>query len=108
MVSSDSLKNFRKARHPEEESKLHKMYKARRQRGMPVDGEWLQSRMRQMVKQKNPEFKAGNQWLSMFCKRKGISMQVKTHRKSKSVAERLPRIKRFHWYAIYQMATEDP
>ena len=87
---------------------LFRELKARRARGLPVDGEWLMSQMRQSVKDSGQTFKASKMWVSKFCKRKGISLQRKTHRKSKSIKERLPKISRFHWYAVYQMATEDP
>ena len=32
----------------------------------------------------------------------------KTNKKSQSVEERLAKVKNFHWYTIYKMATEDP
>ena len=107
-VSSQAALKFKAAKYPEEERIVHKKYKARRQRGLPVDGEWLQSQMRLQVKDKDPNFKASWKWLSMFCERKGVSLQRKTHRKSRSIKERLPKIRRFHWYAVYQMADEDP
>ena len=53
-------------------------------------------------------FKAEENWLNKFTKRKGVSKQRKTNVKSLSIAERLSQIKNFHWYTIYQMATEDP
>jgi len=38
-------------------------------------------------------FAASNKWLRLFCERYGISMQKKTNKKSKSIEERLPKIK---------------
>ena len=51
---------------------------------------------------------ASNRWLLNFTKRKGISKQRKTNKKSKSVEERIPQVKNFHWWAVYEMATQDP
>jgi len=42
-------------------------------------------------------------WLNGFCSR-----QKKINMKSKRLEERMPQIRNFHWYTIYQMATEDP
>ena len=79
---------------------------------MVVDAQYLQSKMRFAVAQsgKDPEnkFKGSSMWLSNFVKRHGISKQRKTNKKNKSIAERLPQIKNFHYWAIYKMATEEP
>ena len=68
--------------------------------------------MKEEVKKsgKDPEgkFQGSNRWLNGFTKRKGISHQRKTNNKNRSVTERLPEIRNFHWWAIYQMALEDP
>ena len=110
--SSTAITNNKKARFEEEEKTLHKKYKARRARDYVVDSHYLQSQMRIMVKNSGEntdwKFKASNMWLSNFTKRWGISKQKKTNKKSKSLEERLPKIRDFHWYTIYQMATEDP
>ena len=34
--------------------------------------------------------------------------QKKTNKKSKSIPERIPKVKNFHWYTVYQMALEEP
>ena len=60
---------------------------------------------------KDPEkkFKASDKWLHNFTKRWGITKQKKkTNKKSLSIEERLPLVQNFHWWSIYQMATEDP
>ena len=59
---------------------------------------------------KDPEgkFKASNKWLFNFTRRKGISKQRKTNKKSKSIEERLPQVLNFHWWTVYEMATQDP
>jgi len=68
--------------------------------------------MKLLVKKsgKDPEnkFKASDRWLHNFTRRRGISKQRKTNKKSQSVEERLAKVKNFHWYTIYKMATEDP
>ena len=110
--SSTGITSQKKARFEEEEKALHKKYKARRARGLVVDSHYLQSQMRIIVKNsgKNTDgkFKASNKWLFNFTKRWGISKQKTTNKKSKSLEERLPKIRDFHWYTIYQMTTEDP
>ena len=77
-----------------------------------VDYEWLKAKMKMHVKEsgKDPEekFKASNKWVQRFMKRKGLSVQKKTGKKHRPTAELLPRVKNFHWYSIYQMASEDP
>ena len=60
------------------------------------------------MKVKDKKFKGTNMWTKNFCKRYGISMQKKTNNKSKSIEERLPKIKNFYWYVQYQMALEEP
>ena len=47
-----------------------------------------------------------NKWKSKFCKRWKISVQKKTNGKSKSVAERIHKVKNYHFYTIYQAATQ--
>ena len=91
---------------------MHKKYKARRAKGLMVDGEYLKVKMVEEVKKsgKHPErtFKGSGKLLHGFKKRKGVSHQRKTNNKNLSVTERLPAIRNFHWWAIYQMALEDP
>ncbi len=101
-----------KGKYPDEETLLHKKYKARRSRGMEVDYEWLKGKMKFIVKKsgKDPEekFKGSNRWVGGFMKRKGLSVQKKTGKKHRPIHELLPRVKNFHWYSIYQMANEEP
>ena len=111
-ISSSAFVSRKKAKFDEEEAKVHKAYKARRAKGLIVDGEYLKTKIVQVVRDsgKDPEnkFKGSNMWLKGFKERRGVSHQRKTNNKSKSVEERLPQIKNFHWWAIYQMALEDP
>ena len=39
---------------------------------------------------------------------KNSGSSARTDNKSKSIEERLPKIKRFHWWTQYQMALEEP
>ena len=91
---------------------MHKQYKARRAQDLVVDYEWLQTKMKMIVKEsgKDPRqtFKASNKWIQGFMKRKGLSVQKKTGKKHRPTEELLPRVKNFHWYSIYQMAAEEP
>ena len=64
--------------------------------------------LKEAGKNEDGAFKASNKWLSGFAKRWGVSKQKKTNKKSKSIEERMPQIRNFHWYTIYQMAKEDP
>ena len=95
-----------------QEKKLFREFKIRRAKGLVVDGEWFRSKMKMLVKEgddpNKDNFKASNKWIGGFNKRFGITLQRKTNSKSKSLTERLPKIKNFHWYAIYQMALEPP
>ena len=55
--------------------------------------------MKLLVKKggKDPEnkFKASDRWLHNFTRRRGISKQRKTNKKSQSVEERLAKVKKF-------------
>ena len=51
----------------------------------------------------------GDKWLHHFYQtKKGCPHTERQNNKSQSITERLPQVKNFHWYTIYQMATEDP
>ena len=77
-----------------------------------MDGEFIKQTMlfelKAAGKNEDGALKASNKWLSGFTKRWGVTKQKKTNKKSKSIEERMPQIRNFHWYTIYQMATEDP
>ena len=111
-ISPELLELRQKAGFPEEEKKLYRKYKARRAVGLVVDYEYMKTQMKILVKEsgkdKDGKFKGSNKWLSGFTKRKGVSMQIKTNKKSKSIKERLPKVKNFHYWSIYRMALEEP
>ena len=48
----------------------------------------------------------GDQWKTSFCKRWNISSQKKTNSKSKSVYERIHKVKNYHYYVIYKLGRE--
>ena len=103
-------RDFKKAYFPEAEKIVYQEYKLARAQGIRVDQEFLSTHMIMAVKKLHPEvdFKGSNKWIRNFNRRNGISLQTKTNTKNKSVAERLPKVKHFHWWAVYQMATEEP
>ena len=109
-ISNAHFDKMKQSQFGEQEAKLYKKYKARRSLGLVVDTEWLKTQMKILVKTDCPssDFKASCKWLQGFNKRKGISSQKETNKKSRSVEERIPLVKNFHWYTIYQMAGEKP
>ena len=108
--SSVALERVRKAVYPDQEEELYGLYRLRRAKGLPVDGEYFSRKMVILVKRDNPSstFKGSNKWISKFTDRFGISLQAKTNKKSKSIQERLPKVRNFHWWSVYQMALEEP
>ena len=79
---------------------------------MVVDSDFLKTSMKDLVrkscKDTEGKFKASDKWKDNFIKRFGITNQKKTNKKSKSIEERLPQVRNFHWWAIYQIVTEKP
>ena len=105
----DSASHFvARIRLSEAEKKVYEEYKIARAQGMSVDQEFLSTHMILAMKTLHPEvdFKGSNKWIRNFNRRNGISLQIKTNTKNQSVAERLPKVKNFHWWSVYQMATE--
>ena len=89
------------------------MIDAKRARGLPVSSVWCKSKMRKLVHdlgdvQGAQKFKASNRWFMRFKKRWGYSFQEKTNVKKKSVAARLPYVKKFHQYLLYEAFREEP
>jgi len=77
-----------------------------------VKGIWLTGKMRELLEKDKPPkyntFKGSDHWIANFVRRWGISNQRQTNKKAKSVEARLPQVRRFHQYAVYQMALEKP
>ena len=93
-----------------QEAALFKKFKLRRIQGLAIDGEWFKTEMKLLVQEsdhpRKDQFKGSDHWLSKFCRRNGLSSQRKTNKKSKSILERLPKIKNFHYYTVYKMGLE--
>ena len=68
------LKQRKRAKFEEEEAVVHKQYKARRAKGLIVDGEYLKTKTFQKVRKsgKDPEgkFKGSDKWLHGFKQRR--------------------------------------
>jgi hypothetical protein len=78
---------------------------------------WLQENMRDLVKRVNPDerapeqisrFNAENGWVSGYCKRWKISSQARTNKHQVPLEKRLPGIKKFHRFLIYDMQNRQP
>jgi hypothetical protein len=50
------------------------------------------------------KFKGSDHWKDNWCRRFVVSHQQKTNKKPKSVAERLPKVLRYHQYCVYMIA----
>ena len=79
---------------------------------LPVTHEWLQEEMLDIVTRLNPDaksdayvstFKASNGWSSGFTRRWAITSQSVTNNHTTPIAERVPDIKKFHQFLIYEM-----
>ena len=76
--------------------------------GVPVDIYWLRYHMRLILGPADAgKFHFSNGWAAGFCKRWGISSQVRTEKKRETVLERLPRIRQFHC-DIYELQRNLP
>ena len=111
--TSDSHREKRKVGlFPEQQKTLYNMYRVRRAEGLTVKGIWLTGKMRELLEKDKPPkyntFKGSDHWIANFVRRWGISNQRQTNKKAKSVEARLPQVRRFHQYAVYQMALEKP
>jgi hypothetical protein len=93
---------------PEQQKKLVSKLLVRREQGYVVDGEYIQTRFKQILKEEKPPgwnlANASDGWKDNFVRRHDFTSQRKTNKKSKSIEERLPAILRFHQYTMYGMA----
>ena len=94
----------RKANFQDAEKELfRKFLHMRTVEGVPVDIYWLRFQMRLILgSEVSGKFFFSNGWAAGFCKRWGISSQVRTEKKRLTVLERLPVIKQFH-YDVYHL-----
>lgn len=97
-VSSIQLEHTRKAGFPHQENHLYDLYRQRRDKRLRVSGRCFRAKMRKLVKddELDAKFKASPGWLRGFRKRYHVSRRIRTNNKSKSAAERLPQVQRFH------------
>ena len=93
---------------PEQREKLYKEIVSRRDLGLVVDGEFIQTRFKQILRADKPlgwkKAQASDNWKTSFLIQYELTSQVKTNKKSKSIEERLPAVKRFHQYTVYGAA----
>ena len=94
----------RKAMFTDMESALMAQLRARRARGQRCGPRWIRSNARQLMKETHPGyaavFKATEKWLRRFVKRNGLVLRKRTNTKRLSIAEKIPKYKR--WYARYR------
>ena len=111
-TTSSHREKQKQGKFTQQQRKLFNLFRVRRVQRLPVSGVWLTSKMKKLLERDKPpkheHFKGSNRWLMNFNRRFGLSSQQKTNKKSKSVEARLPKVKRFHQYCVYQMAFEDP
>ena len=95
---------------PNAEKKLLKKIRKLRKVGIPVSGPYVQAKMLKYVqkdksldKKKVKAFKASNKWLQGFKERNGISVRVRTNKKSRSNFKRSHMVRNFHWNMMYQL-----
>jgi len=105
-------KYIQKGQYHSQEVKLNQLFVERRARNHRVTGRWLKAQMKHIMKKDLPEIDLQNKfksrWLRAFCRRFKISWQKRTNKKNKGVMQRLNKVKRYHWWVIYQMGMETP
>ena len=93
---------------PEQREKLYQEILSRRKLGLVVDCEFIQTRFKQILRADKPpgwkKAKASPRWRTSFLEQYELTSQLKTNKKSKSIEERLPKVKRFHQYTVYGAA----
>ena len=87
-------------------------YRRRMLLGLRASELWLKMKMRELLARDQPpgwaEAPLSNGWLHGFKKMYRISRQVRTNKKEKPLAERLPRIQAFHRWLIYDLQCSEP
>ena len=85
-----------------QQQKVYNMYRYRRDNGQPCDSMWFKIEMKRICEKDKPEGydpkvdKFTNKWKAQFIKRWKISVQKKTNNKSKSILERIHKVKNCH------------
>ena len=95
---------------PRSEKKLVSKIRKLRKVGIPVSGPYLQAKMLKYVAKeedadeaKKKAFKASNRWLQNFMERNGISVRVRTNKKSRSAFTRSRLMRNWHWNIMYNL-----
>jgi hypothetical protein len=74
-------------------------FKEKRDQGNRIGPQWLKSRMKQLLAEKDPasfqRFKASGPWLYRWTKRNRISVRKSTNRKQTNLLERMPTIEKW-------------
>jgi hypothetical protein len=96
-----SLHGGRGAAFAPAEAELFSMFKAHRTRGRRVNERWLCIQMRKLIRlhygdEAADNFKGSYGWIERFASRFDIALRRANNSKNQSVAERLPKIKRWH------------
>ena len=84
---------------PSLEKDLHAEFKTIRREDKIVKRWWFNTRMIQLMKERNPEkadFKASDRWFSTFCRRYGVVLCRKTHTAQKAPEQLRNTITKFH------------
>ena len=87
---------------PRAESELHKLFRAKRKRGLKVSTLWLCVTMSGLVKQLYPDdpragtFTPSWRFMGKWAKKWSVATRRRSNSKNQSIEERLPKIQRFH------------
>ena len=87
---------------PRAESELHKLFRAKRKRGLKVSTFWLCVTMSGLVKQLYPDdpragtFTPSWRFMGKWAKKWSVATRRRSNSKNQSIEERLPKIQRFH------------
>jgi hypothetical protein len=111
--SSRSLVLKSRVLFPMQEDKLYIAFVYRRRKqGLITPDRWLQDSMQLIVSAEKPEgwenFKASAGWVWRFKKRYRISVQCQTNKKHIPIIEKLPAIRKFHFWLLRQVQLSSP
>ena len=102
-ITGNLMKNNRsKAWFPRAEQELHKLFRAKRKRGLKVSTLWLCVTMSGLTKQLYPEdpraetFTPSWRFMGKWAKKWRVATRRRSNSKNQSIEERLPKIQRFH------------
>jgi len=80
--------------------------------GLPASDQWLKDTMDKILVTEQPEhwqkFCASNGWVAGFKRRYRISLLCQTNKKQTSIWEKLPKIKKFHYWLLKKLQARGP